>query len=125
MQVLHCLATELRVATAALVQTGAAYSLPGDDDEGDSTSSVIEPAEDSASAEELMWALAEFTAADLESGFPDLVDGELPLEVLQDYDLSSDSSKTAFGSGAAQPTQQPVATEIAPAAPGASTPTHS
>jgi len=32
-------------------------------------------------------ALAEFTAADLESGFPDLVYGELPLaalEVLQD-----------------------------------------
>ncbi len=50
-----------------------------------------------------------------------LVDGELPLaalEVLQDYDLSSDSSKAVFGSGAAQPTQQPVATDIAPAAPG-------
>jgi len=48
------------------------------------------------------------------------------VEVLQDYDLSSDSSKAVFGSGAAQPTQQPVATDIAPAAPGsASTPTHS
>ena len=78
-------------------------------------------AEDSASAEELVLALAEFTAADLESGFPDLVDGELPLaalEVLQDYDLSSDSSKEVFGSGAAQPMQQPVAPDIAPAAPG-------
>ncbi len=116
---MEALATELRVATAALVQTGAAYSPPGDDDEGDSTSSVIESAEDSASAEELVLALAEFTAADLESGFPDLVDGELPLaalEVLQDYDLSSDSSKAVFGSGAAQPTQQPVATDTAPAA---------
>ena len=40
----EALATELRVATAALVQTGAAYSPPGDDDEGDSTSSVIESA---------------------------------------------------------------------------------
>ncbi len=116
----EALATELRIATAALVHTGAAYSLPGDDEEGDSTSSVIESAEDSASAEELVLALAEFTAADLESGFPDLVDGELPLaalEVLQDYDLSSDSSKAVFGSSAAQPTQQPVATDIAPAAP--------
>jgi len=84
----EALATELRVATAALVQTGAAYSLPGDDDEGDSTSSVIESAEDSASAEELVLTLAEFTAADLESGFPDLFDG----------DLSSDSSKADCGS---------------------------
>ncbi len=38
--------------------------------------------------------------------------------MLQDYDLSSDSSKAVFGSGAAQPTQQPVATDIAPAALG-------